>query len=157
MLLGLVSVTGMPYAVLMPIFADRILHGGGQEFAALIRSHDLGAVRLGILMGATVSGGAAGRAHASHAVGSQRAGNVGDGVLRWFWAEPDLFASSKVFWLSVFLLMPVGYFIMLQMACSNTLIQVMVPDAAARARDGSVFDDVYGHGAAGSVARRRAG
>jgi MFS family permease len=39
-----------------------------------------------------------------------------------------LFAFSTSFWLSVFLLLPVGYFIMLQMACSNTLIQVMVPD-----------------------------
>ena len=28
MLLGVVSLTGMPYTVLMPIFADRILHGG---------------------------------------------------------------------------------------------------------------------------------
>jgi MFS family permease len=40
-----------------------------------------------------------------------------------------LFAFSTSFWLSVFLLVPVGYFIMLQMASSNTLIQVMVPDA----------------------------
>ena len=40
-----------------------------------------------------------------------------------------LFAFSKSFWLSVCLLLPVGYFVMLQMACSNTLIQVMVPDA----------------------------
>jgi MFS family permease len=40
-----------------------------------------------------------------------------------------LFSFSKSFWLSVFLLLPVGYFIMLQMASSNTLIQVMVPDA----------------------------
>jgi len=31
--------------------------------------------------------------------------------------------------LSAFLLIPVGFFIMLQMACSNTLIQAMVPDA----------------------------
>src|SRR5256885_8911717 len=28
LLLGLISLMGMPYAVLMPIFADRILHGG---------------------------------------------------------------------------------------------------------------------------------
>ena len=40
-----------------------------------------------------------------------------------------LFSLSRSFWLSVILLLPVGYFIMLQMACSNTLIQVMVPDA----------------------------
>ena len=52
LLLGVVSVTGMPYVVLMPIFADNILHRGGQELASLIGSHDLGAVRLGILMGA---------------------------------------------------------------------------------------------------------
>ena len=52
MLLDLVSITGMPYVVLMPIFADKILHNGGQGFASMIGSHDLGAVRLGILMGA---------------------------------------------------------------------------------------------------------
>ena len=28
LLLGVVSLTGMPYTVLMPIFADQILHGG---------------------------------------------------------------------------------------------------------------------------------
>ncbi len=30
LLLGVVSLAGMPYAVLMPIFADQILHGGAQ-------------------------------------------------------------------------------------------------------------------------------
>ncbi len=42
LLLGLVSLMGMPYAVLMPIFADEILHGG-------VRG-------LGILMGASGAG-----------------------------------------------------------------------------------------------------
>jgi MFS family permease len=40
-----------------------------------------------------------------------------------------VFALSHRFWISVILLLPVGYTMMLQMACSNTLIQVMVPDA----------------------------
>jgi MFS family permease len=40
-----------------------------------------------------------------------------------------VFAISHNFWISVVLLLPVGYAMMLQMACSNTLIQVMVPDA----------------------------
>jgi MFS family permease len=35
---------------------------------------------------------------------------------------------SKIFWLSVALLIPVGYAVMLQMSSSNTLIQAMVPD-----------------------------
>jgi len=57
------------------------------------------------------------------------------GLARWitvccagFGVSLILFSFSKSFWLSVALLMPVGYFIMLQMASSNTLIQVMVPD-----------------------------
>jgi MFS family permease len=40
-----------------------------------------------------------------------------------------VFALSHKFWISVGLLLPVGYFVMLQMSSSNTLIQVMVPDA----------------------------
>jgi MFS family permease len=38
------------------------------------------------------------------------------------------FSFSRNFWLSTVLLMPVGFFIMVQMAASNTLIQTMVPD-----------------------------
>ena len=39
-----------------------------------------------------------------------------------------LFSFSKWFWVSVVLLFPAGYSMMLQMACSNTLIQTMVPN-----------------------------
>jgi MFS family permease len=39
-----------------------------------------------------------------------------------------LFSFSTSFWLSAALLLPAGYSMMLQMACSNTLIQTMVPD-----------------------------
>jgi MFS family permease len=128
LLLGLVSIVGMPYVVLMPIFAARILARGGQEFAALIGSHDLGAMRLGILMGATGVGALLGALTLAVRSGVK-------GLNRWvavccagFGVSLILFALSRWFWLSVLLLLPVGYFIMLQMASSNTLIQVMVPD-----------------------------
>jgi MFS family permease len=128
LLLGLVSTVGMPYVVLMPIFAAKILHRGGQEFATLIGSHDLGAVRLGILMGATGVGALLGALTLAVRSGVK-------GLNRWvalccagFGASLILFSLSRWFWLSVPLLVPVGYFIMLQMASSNTLIQVMVPD-----------------------------
>jgi MFS family permease len=128
MLLGVVSATGMPYVVLMPIFADRILHKGGQELATLIGSHDLGAVRLGILMGAAGVGALLGALTLAVRSGIK-------GLSKWvafccagFGASLMLFSFSRSFWLSVFLLLPVGYFVMLQMASSNTLIQVMVPD-----------------------------
>src|SRR5262249_17200530 len=39
-----------------------------------------------------------------------------------------LFSLSRNFWVSVALLLPAGFSVMLQMACSNTLIQTMVPD-----------------------------
>jgi MFS family permease len=39
-----------------------------------------------------------------------------------------LFALSRSFWLSAVLLVPVGFFMIGQLASSNTLIQMMVPD-----------------------------
>jgi len=129
LLLGVVSATGMPYVVLMPIFADKVLHKGGQGLASLIGSHDLGAVRLGILMGAAGVGALLGALTLAVRSGVK-------GLSKWvtvccagFGGSLVLFSMSKSFWLSVLLLLPVGYFIMLQMASSNTLIQVMVPDA----------------------------
>ena len=128
LLLGVVSITGMPYVVLMPIFADKILHGGGQEFASLIGSHDLGAVRLGILMGAAGVGALLGALTLAMRSGTKGLGRWVAVCCAGFGVSLILFALSKSFWLSVALLLPVGYFIMLQMASSNTLIQVMVPD-----------------------------
>ena len=127
-LLGLVSVAGMPYSVLMPIFADKILHRGGQELASIIGSHDLGAVRLGILMGAAGVGALLGALTLAMRSGVKGLGTWISVCCAGFGISLMLFSFSKSFWLSVFLLLPVGYFIMLQMAASNTLIQVMVPD-----------------------------
>ena len=129
MLLGVVSVTGMPYVVLMPIFADKVLHSGGQEFASLIGSHDLGAVRLGILMGAAGVGALLGALTLAVRSGVKGLGTWVTVCCAGFGVSLMLFSLSQSFWISVLLLLPVGYFIMLQMASSNTLIQVMVPDA----------------------------
>jgi len=141
-LLGLVSVTGMPYVVLMPIFADRILHNGGQEFATLIGSHDLGAVRLGILMGAAGVGALLGALTLALRSGVKGLGRWISICCAGFGISLILFAFSKSFWLSVLLLLPAGYFIMLQMASSNTLIQVMVPDAL-RGRAMAVYSMMF--------------
>jgi MFS family permease len=129
LLLGVVSATGMPYVVLMPIFADKILHHGGQELASLIGSHDLGAVRLGILMGAAGVGALLGALTLAVRTGTKGLGKWVMVCCAGFGLSLVLFSFSTSFWLSVVLLLPVGYFIMLQMASSNTLIQVMVPDA----------------------------
>ena len=142
LLLGVVSVTGMPYVVLMPIFADKILHDGGQEFATLIGSHDLGAVRLGILMGSAGVGALLGALTLAVRSGVKGLGTWISVCCAGFGFSLMLFAFSKSFWLSVLLLLPVGYFIMLQMAASNTLIQVMVPDAL-RGRTMAVYSMMF--------------
>jgi MFS family permease len=115
LLLGLVSLVGMPYTVLMPIFADQILHGGARG--------------LGILMGATGVGALAAALRLATKTGVK-------GLGRWvafscggLGVSLMCFSFSTSFWLSVALLLPCGYSMMLQMACSNTLIQTMVPDA----------------------------
>lgn len=142
LLLGVVSVTGMPYVVLMPIFADKILHNGGQELALLIGSHDLGAVRLGILMGAAGVGALLGALTLAMRSGIKGLGTWVSICCAGFGVSLILFAFSTSFWLSVLLLLPVGYFIMLQMSSSNTLIQAMVPDAL-RGRTMAVYSMMF--------------
>jgi len=142
LLLGIVSVTGMPYVVLMPIFADRILHKGGQELASLIGAHDLGAVRLGILMGAAGIGALLGALTLAMRTGVKGLGTWVSVCCAGFGISLILFAFSTSFWVSVLMLLPVGYFIMLQMASSNTLIQAMVPDAL-RGRTMAVYSMMF--------------
>jgi hypothetical protein len=115
LLLGLVSLVGMPYTVLMPIFADHVLHSGAKG--------------LGILMGFTGIGALLGALTLAVRTGVRGLGRLISICCAGFGVSLIAFSFSKLFWLSASLLIPVGFFIMLQMACSNTLIQAMVPDA----------------------------
>jgi len=114
LLVGLASLAAMPYTVLMPIFAGRILHGGARE--------------LGLLMGATGIGALMG--------GLTLASKPGvSGLGRWVWVAAAGFGASLIsfsfsrhLWLSIAFLVPTGFAMMVQMGSSNTLLQVMVPD-----------------------------
>ena len=114
LLLGLVSLTGMPYMVLMPIFADRILHSGARG--------------LGLLMGAAGVGALTGTLALAARQGVRGLGRWVMYAAMGFGASLVLFSFSHRFWLSVLLVMPAGFCMILQMASSNTLIQTMVPD-----------------------------
>jgi MFS family permease len=114
LLLGLVSLTGMPYMVLMPIFADRILHSGARG--------------LGLLMGAAGVGALTGTMALAARHGVRGLGRWVMFAAMGFGASLILFSMSHWFWLSVLLVMPAGFSMILQMASSNTLIQTMVPD-----------------------------
>lgn len=114
LLIGLVSLVGMPYTVLMPVFADQILHGGARG--------------LGILMGATGVGALLGALTLASKTGVTGLGRWVALTCAGFGISIIAFSFSRYFWLSVILLLPAGFSMMLQMACSNTLIQTMVPD-----------------------------
>ena len=114
LLLGLVSLTGMPYAVLMPVMAEDVLHAGASG--------------LGLLMGASGVGALAGALVLARRTSIRGLG----GWVAWaalaFGIALIVFSLSRHFWLSVVLLLPVGFTMLLQMSSSNTLIQSMVPD-----------------------------
>ena len=128
LLLGLVSLVAMPYTVLMPIFADRILHGGARG--------------LGILMGATGVGALLGALTLAARTGVSGLGRWVTFACGGFAVSLIAFGLSRNFWLSAALLVPVGFCMMLQMSSSNTLIQSMVPDHL-RGRVMSVYSMMF--------------
>jgi len=114
LLLGLVSFTAMPYAVLMPVFAAQILHGGAKALGLLMGCSGAGALcgAITLAMRKTLKG-------LSVWVPVSCAG---------FGLALLAFSLSRMLWLSAVLLVPTGFGMMIQMASSNTLIQSMVPD-----------------------------
>lgn len=128
LLVGVVSLTGMPYTVLMPVFAEGILHGGPGS--------------LGLLMAAAGCGALAG----SLLLASRR---EVPGLGLWiafapagFGASLILFSLSRALWLSAAALVGAGFTLIVQMASSNTLVQSMVPDEL-RGRVMSVYSMMF--------------
>ncbi len=132
LLLGVVAMTGIPYAVLMPIFAAEVLHGGPKA--------------LGTLMGATGAGALAGALLLASRSGVRGLGRWVHVAATVFGVSLVLFAASRALWLSVALLVPVGAGLIAQNASSNTLIQSMVPDEL-RGRVMAVYAMVFMGGA----------
>jgi MFS family permease len=114
LLLGLVSVMGMPYTVLMPIIADRTLHGGPDAYGLLMSASGTGALAGAAILTLRRHIRGLGQWIAVTAIG--------------FGASLIAFSFSRLLWLSAALLVPAGFCMMVEMAASNTLIQSMVPD-----------------------------
>jgi MFS family permease len=144
-LLGVVSLAGMPYSVLMPVFADEILGGGPRT--------------LGLLMGAAGVGALLGAFALALRRSTRGLGTFVAIVAAGFGLTLVAFSQSRSFWLSAALLVPAGFCMMSQMSSSNTLIQALTPDAL-RGRVMSVYAMVFMGGAplgalaAGTLASR---
>jgi len=137
MLLGVVSLTAMPYSVLMPIFADRILHGGAKALGTLMGATGVGALIGALLLASRKTLKGLGSWVAISATG--------------FGAFLIAFAYSRLYWLSIAILVPAGFALMIEMGSSNTLIQSMVPDRL-RGRVMAVYSMMFmGMGPIGSL------
>jgi MFS family permease len=119
LLLALVSLVGMPYTVLMPMFAGPILHGGPNALGFLMSAAGVGA-----LIGALTL--------------AMRPSVLGLGrVIIWsggiFGAALITFALSRHLWLSLIFVAIAGYGMMRHMAAINTILQTIVaPDKRGR-------------------------
>lgn len=145
LLLAIVSLVGMPYAVLMPVFANEILHGGPNTLGLLMAASGVGALSGAIFLAArkTVLG-----------LGKfipLMAGAFGAGLIA--------FSFSRALWISLLLMVVTGLGFMVQMAVSNTVLQTIV-DEDKRGRVMSFFTMAFmgtapfGSLLAGSVAER---
>ncbi len=145
LLLSMLSLLGLQYSVFLPIFASEVLHRGAKGFGLLMSAAGVGAV-LGALHFA---------ARTSY-----------KGLARWIAATSTtcavglvIFSQSRVFWLSMAVLLVVGFCATVQMAATNTTLQNRVPDQL-RGRIMAVYATMFmgvqpiGSLIAGGVAKR---
>jgi MFS family permease len=128
LLLGLVSLMGMPYAVLMPVFADQYLGGGSGTLGFLMGASGFGALAAALTL--------ASRKHVFGLGTWVAVACAGLGI------SLIAFSYSRNVYLSALALIPVGFSMMTQMASSNTLVQAMIPDEI-RGRVMSVYSMMF--------------
>ena len=114
LLLAMMSLTGMPYAVLLPVFARDVLHGGPHTFGFLMAASGLGAFSATLYLATRRSVIGLGRLIAISCA------LFGFGVAG--------FALSGLLWVSLVCLLIAGFGAMMQVAASNTILQTIVDD-----------------------------
>jgi MFS family permease len=114
LLLALVSTMGMPYTVLMPAVAAKVLHGGPHT--------------LGLLMGASGTGAVGGAVYLASRRSVIGLGRVIAIAVAVFGGGLVAFSQSRSLWLSLLLLPLVGAGFMVSLAASNTVVQTLVEE-----------------------------
>jgi len=112
--IGILTIFGMPYTALMPIFARDILKVGASGLGYLMAASGFGS-----LVGALV---VAYLAHFANKESLIKVGTISMGTLLIF------FALSKSFWLSMIILAGIGASFLTSMSTINTAIQSIVPN-----------------------------
>jgi len=113
-LIAFISLVGLPYTVLLPVFASEILHGGPNTFGLLTGATGLGAFISAILLAMRKSIVGLGKRMAITSLT--------------FGAALIAFAFSQIFWLSMVLMLLVGFSMMQVIASGNTILQTIVDE-----------------------------
>ncbi len=114
-LLGLASLMGVPYQVLMPVFAKDIFHGSSKTLGLLMATSGAGALAGAIYL-----------ANKKSAAGLNRVITLASAA---FGLGVIVFALSKVLWFSMAIIFMAGFAMMVQMAASNTVLQTIVEES----------------------------
>jgi len=114
LLLGLVSLMGMPYMLLIPVFVKETLHGGSHTFGFLIGASGIGALIGAFYLASRKSVLGLGK------IIPLSAAVFGFGLIA--------FSLSRLFLLSLVLMLITGFGMIMQMASSNTILQTIVDD-----------------------------
>jgi MFS family permease len=114
LLFAVVSLTGTPYMVLMPIFAGRVLHGGAHTLGFLMGAAGIGSLvsALSLVLRRSV-------------LGLLKMLPIAAAV---FGASLIAFGASHAMWLSMVLMVVTGWGMMQGLTASNTIIQTLVPE-----------------------------
>lgn len=115
LLVALVSLVGLPYSVLVPVYAKDILHGGADT--------------LGYLMAATGAGALTGAIYLATRRNVLGLGRVIPMAAGLFGVALLGFAQCHVLWLALLLIYLLGLGMMLQLAASNILLQTLADDS----------------------------
>jgi predicted MFS family arabinose efflux permease len=113
-LLALVSLVGMPYTVLMPVFANEILHGGPSMLGWLMAASGVGALAGALTLAARKSVRGLGKYIPLMAAA--------------FGAGLVAFSFTRMTWPALLLMVATGFGFMVQMAASNTVLQTIVEE-----------------------------
>jgi MFS family permease len=113
-LLSMISLMGVPYQVLMPVFARDIFHGGPNTLGFLMGMSGLGALIGAIFLAARNS-----------VVGLVR-------IIAWtavlFGVTIVIFSFSRSFWFAMPVILLSGFGVMVNMAACNTILQTVVDE-----------------------------
>lgn len=114
LLLALVSFMGVPYLVLLPIFARDVLGGDARTLGWLVTASGAGSLLAAFVLAARTS------VVGLNVVIPLAAALFGAGLI--------LFACSSLLWFSLLMMVVVGFGMITQMASSNTLVQTLVDE-----------------------------